>query len=366
MVQQVNKMTVVSGTSKFVSKKVRKVRWRPRSDSIQVNSTMFATGSWDDEENEVCLWRFGEEEQGRDEASNAATASLLAAVKHPGDVTGLTWINSDALLTCSSSGALNLYRLEQYKILSLGQTWTGLHKAANGGATCLGVYGETCATAGQDGRINIVNVRQRCPVKVYDDADSCSITDIIFSRSTDLLSANMRGQIKLFDLRSNRQDCVATFLLSSSDQVAITSLARHPTQGHILISGAENGLMAVWDLRRGGQHPATLLSAHATAVSEVKFHPDQPDHIFTCSQGGELWHWNGTSIRTSAAFNASLDNSLDTSSPWLSSETVRHKVETNSLVSQQPLPINSVDVLGHSVLFGGDNEAFYILPNIVM
>ena len=42
------------------------------------------------------------------------------------------------------------------------------------------------------------------------------------------------------------------------------------------------------------------------------------------------------------------------------------QVETTSLVSKQPLPINSLDVLGHSVLFGGDNEAFYILNNIVM
>ena len=32
-----------------------------------------------------------------------------------GDVTGLSWINSDALLTCSSKGGLNLYKLEQYR-----------------------------------------------------------------------------------------------------------------------------------------------------------------------------------------------------------------------------------------------------------
>ena len=48
-------MSVASGSSKFVSKKVRKVRWRPRQDSMQINSDMFATGSWDDEANEVNL-----------------------------------------------------------------------------------------------------------------------------------------------------------------------------------------------------------------------------------------------------------------------------------------------------------------------
>ncbi|XP_023336112.1 nucleoporin Nup43 isoform X1 [Eurytemora carolleeae] len=351
------KMSVASGTSKFVSKKVRKVRWRPRQDSMQMNSNMFATGSWDDESNEVSLWKHEEGEEG-------SSTVLLASVQHPGDVTGLNWISPDLLVTSSSTGSLNLYTLEQYKILTLSQDWSNLHR--DGGATCLSSHGESVATAGQDGRINVLNIRQRAPVKVYDNADSCSMTDLIFSRGSDLLSSNMRGQLKLFDLRANQQTPSSTFLLSN-DQVAVTCLAKHPSQGHIVISGGENGFLAVWDLRQG-QHPVTLLSAHKAPVSEVKFHPDQPDHIFTCSQGGELWHWNGGSIKSSGG-NLSMNNSLEnlnSTSPWLSSEAVRHKVETTSLVSKQPLPINSVDVLGHSVLFGGDNEAFYILNNIVM
>ena len=36
-------------------------------------------------------------------------------------------------------------------------------------------------------------------------------------------------------------------------------------QGHIVISGAENGLMAVWDLRQG-KHPTTILSAHKSPI----------------------------------------------------------------------------------------------------
>jgi len=359
-------MTFASGSSKFVSKKIRKVRWRPRADSIQVNTDMFATGSWDDESNEVSLWKYNVDmEESGDSSKNI---SLLAALKHEGDVTGLSWLNCETLITSSSKGGVNLYRLEQHRILNLGQKWTDLHAA--GVATCLTSLGESMATAGQDGRINILNARQITPVKVFDKADSCSVTDLIFSRSTDLLAANMRGQIKLFDLRSNRTEPTSTFLLSN-DQVAITCLSRHPSQGHIVISGGENGFLAVWDLRQG-KHPTTLLSAHQAPISEVQFHPDQPDHIFTCSQGGELWHWNGTSIKNSASTtnitlttNNSLDN-INNTSPWLSSEAVRHKVETNSLVSKQPLPINSVDVLGQSVLFGGDNEAFYILRNVLL
>ena len=72
-------------------------------------------------------------------------------------------------------------------------------------------------------------------------------------------------------------------------------------------------------------------------------------------------------------------------SPWLSYEAAQHRVETHSLVTKQPLPINrlvvvffiffitvfmivsilSVDVVGGSVVFGGDTEAFYVLHNVI-
>jgi len=56
----------------------------------------------------------------------------------------------------------------------------------------------------------------------------------------------------------------------------------------------------------------------------------------------------------------------DTFERWnWSSEAVKHKVETHSLVARQPLPVNSIDVVGHSVVFGGDNEAFFVLNNVI-
>ena len=63
----------------------------------------------------------------------------------------------------------------------------------------------------------------------------------------------------------------------------VRCLAVHPSQSHILMSGGVDGVLGVWDLR-SPLHPATLLSADKAAISEVKFHPSQPDHVFTCSQ----------------------------------------------------------------------------------
>ena len=36
-----------------------------------------------------------------------------------------------------------------------------------------------------------------------------------------------------------------------------------------------------------------------------------------------------------------------------------------SLVTRQPLPVNSLDVVGGSLVFGGDIEAFYVLHNVI-
>ena len=36
------------------------------------------------------------------------------------------------------------------------------------------------------------------------------------------------------------------------------------------------------------------------SVWEVKFHPNNPDHLFTCSEDGSVWHWDGTTVAQSA------------------------------------------------------------------
>eukprot|EP00092_Neocalanus_flemingeri_P041747 GFUD01045469.1.p1 GENE.GFUD01045469.1~~GFUD01045469.1.p1 ORF type:complete len:347 (-),score=138.07 GFUD01045469.1:130-1170(-) len=343
----------VAGTGKFMSKKVSKVRWMPMSDTSQPISTSLATGSWDDEMNSVVVWGG---------AGLGGEARKVGSADHPGDVTGLVWLSQELLAATSSTGCLVLYRVTASPALGVAQEWPQLHKAGGGGCTALACYGDSLATGGQDGKINVLVSTQRSPVKVYEKGDSCSITSLAYTRTSELVSSNMRGQLKTWDLRSNSQTPVTT----SSQGAGVTCLARHPTQSHILVAGGGDGVLAVWDLR-SPSHPTTLLSAHKAALSEVQFHPTQPDHLFTCSQGGDICHWNGASIRRGGgpldSFNQ-MDN-LNTTSPWLSSEAVKHKVETHSLVAKQPLPVNSLDVVGHSVVFGGDNEAFYVLHNVI-
>ena len=35
-------------------------------------------------------------------------------------------------------------------------------------------------------------------------------------------------------------------------------------------------------------------------VWELKFHRTSPDHLFTCSDDGSVWHWDGSQINAAS------------------------------------------------------------------
>lgn len=170
--------------------------------------------------------------------------------------------------------------------------------------------------------------------------------------------------MKIWDLRSQSNNPVTTFLLSG-DQVAATSVVHHPTQRHLVLAGSENGALAVWDLRVN-TYPASLLNAHAAAVSEIQFHPDHPQRLFTCSAGGEIWHWNTSTMmkQITSTTNATASFNESTVNPWLMSDEDRDNLEVTSLMTDLHKPINSIDCNKNMILCGCDNEAVYIIKNV--
>ncbi len=182
-------------------------------------------------------------------------------------------------------------------------------------------------------------------------------------------------------------------------------------------------------------NPITLLSGHSDAVLEVQkasqilillqlkqlffvipkvlFHESQPDHLFSCSRAGEMFHWNGSAAnRVAVGFgslgeflslykvkyriycqNLHLDcfrgshptpriHRLYLAQQWyhkkqgwetVTNFTVSHNFSTIFcwlLVKflngfRQPLPIRSFDVQGTSLIVGGDNEIVHLIENLV-
>nr|CAD7443370.1 unnamed protein product [Timema bartmani] len=145
-------------------------------------------------------------------------------------------------------------------------------------------------------------------------------------------------------------------------KVCASCVVNHPTQCHLVLAGGEDGCLTVWDLRHN-TFPVTLLSAHTDTVSEIHFHPERPEHLFTCSLSGEFWHWNTTSMVRSSQVSSISDLTIE-ENPWLSSESAKHRLEVTSLMPQLHKPVNSFDVNKTRAVCGCDNEAVYMFTRL--
>ena len=116
-------------------------------------------------------------------------------------------------------------------------------------------------------------------------------------------------------------------------------------------------------------------------VWEVRFHPLSPDNLFTCSEDGSLWHWDGTSVAVQSTTGfpgaskshfsgisngAGVGGGYDSISPWLSVDATKHKMETFSLLPYNRLSINSLDIQSRHLLSGSDCEAIFIVKDLII
>ncbi|KAG8234873.1 hypothetical protein J437_LFUL014565 [Ladona fulva] len=358
----------------FVSKKINKVRWKPTPDRHISGSDTFITGSWDDPENELALWHYP--------SSDDQDADLvkLASLPHVGDVTEIKFINTEFFVCSSSFGSVKLNRLVNAGMKSSWSiiediSWNKLHYFDSAGpgehcpCTALASFDEDIVTVGEDGRMVLLTAHRKNPVRIMDGADSCSLHCVCFLKYNQVITGNLRGQLKVWDLGvQSHQKPISTFMLSG-EQIQATCISQHPTQRHVVLVGGEDGSLTAWDLRQS-RFPVTLLSAHPDAVNEVKFHPVQPEHLFTCSASGELWHWNTAALSAAATPGAHLNlggmgtTQEDDGGGWLGGEASKHRLEVFSLIPALHKPINSLDVDRDSLVCGCDNEAVYLLSNI--
>ncbi|KAL8599017.1 hypothetical protein ACOMHN_006826 [Nucella lapillus] len=353
---------------KFVSQKINKIRWRPRAKQSVQPSNTFATGSWDDEENKVCMWRQepvtedrGPAEVGQEELT-LREPQLLCEARHPGDVADLCFLTDDLIATASSRGSVLLYKHEpSTQLLEVAQEWRALHHGvgeSSSPCTCLATYGQDCLlSGGEDGRLALISPGQAAPVRVLEKADSCSINALTFLKQSEVLTVNSFGQLKLFDLRQNSEDPAQIFS-ATEDHWSLLCVDRHPGQLHIVATGSQDGTLTVWDLRQN-RFPMTTLDAHQSSMWEVRFHPQQAQHLFTCSEDGSLWHWDASAHAASmAGATGAGEGAGGQQSPWLGLDT-SSRLEINSLICNKSLSVNSLHIDGGLLLCGTDSENIY-------
>ncbi|XP_051176057.1 nucleoporin Nup43 [Leptopilina boulardi] len=345
MTNEPSEQHIVQG--KFVSEKISKIRWQ---NEPFAETKTFLTGSWDNPINKITLWTLQTNE---DEESDPVVVTSDPCY---GDVTEIKFINKDFFVVSSSDGTVKVLQILEnpYSKFKEHITWKNLHYYSTGeNACCTGfsTFEQDIVSVGEDGRINLLTAHQKEIVRSIDTAESCSICCIDFLKHNEILTGNIRGHMKIWDLR-NYQDRPVPFMLSDQVTTEVTSVAHHPTQRHIVVAGGGDGSLTVWDLRRN-TYPVSQLNAHAKSVTEILFHPDRPDNLFTSSTSGELWHWNNASQSKSKFDNGDAH--------WLNSFGGKGKVTVCASVHK---PINSIDINKSTLLLGCDNEAIYTIKNV--
>ncbi|KAK2505665.1 hypothetical protein MC885_001558, partial [Smutsia gigantea] len=266
--------------AKFVSQKISKTRWRPvPPGSLQTTET-FATGSWDNEENYISLWSIGDFGNLDSDGGFEGDHQLLCDIRHHGDVMDL----QERIVAASSTGCVTVFlHHPNNQTLSASQQWTTAHYHMGPGspscssAPCTGVVcsNPEIVTVGED-----------------DNADSSTLHAVTFLRTPEILTVNSIGQLKIWDFRQQGNE-PSQILSLTGDRVPLHCVDRHPNQQHVVATGGQDGMLSIWDVRQGTM-PVSLLKAHEAEMWEVHFHPSNPDHLFTCSEDGSLWHWDAS------------------------------------------------------------------------
>ncbi|GBP42809.1 Nucleoporin Nup43 [Eumeta japonica] len=316
----------VQGT--FASQKINKVRWIPEE---YTETKYFFTGSWDDEVNCLKVWCI----EKHNEDDDIEYPQAISEYKLNGDVTEIKFVENNRIVLSSSDGDV---------------------RPEHCSCTSVDVLEGDIVTAGEDGHINMLSSRRGEVAHSIIEADSCSIHSICYLKQNEIITGNVRGHMKLWDLRSPQKDkYVASFLLNENQQAA-TCIVHHPTQPHIVLAGSEEGELAVWDLRIN-TFPASAINTHSGSINEMHFHPDNPQKLLICSGSGNIWENNmEMMIRTSK----NKDNQSVTT--WMQLED-KNKIVVNSLMPNLHKSINTLDIDRSRILCGADNEAVYILRN---
>jgi histone-binding protein RBBP4 len=91
----------------------------------------------------------------------------------------------------------------------------------------------------------------------------------------------------VIDLR-DKLDTVGINIVGSKD--AINALAWHPDigGGHMILTGDAEGIVKLWDTRRGTKGPLQSLQTHTGAVNKVQWHPDEAAICASCSSDRQI------------------------------------------------------------------------------
>lgn len=320
--------------------KISKVRWSPVSSGQKISET-FVTGSADNDINTVNLWKF----KFRRNESNEP--KMMSEARVDGSVMDIEWTRdasryatvSSAFLVASDAGSVGLYNTADSKVV-LRHRWSRLH---NGACSSVSYSKESDAfvTGGEDGALTLIQCSRANVERTMKGVASGSVNAVKFYTNNEVAFVSSFGTLTICDLRISSYES-SSFILCLPNSSGLSCLDNHPAQPYLFATGGIEGSVMFWDIRNTKRSsPVKVVTAHSGAVWDIRFHPIQPNNLFTCSQDGSSWHWRETEEDSWPAY------------------------DTGSYTPQRGLSVNSVDIEGCHLVCGTDGEAIFVYPNCV-
>uniref|UniRef100_A0AAV1V5R6 Uncharacterized protein n=1 Tax=Peronospora matthiolae TaxID=2874970 RepID=A0AAV1V5R6_9STRA len=323
-------MSAAVVSSHFVAEKVKAlcvlsdVRYTSSETSLSKYEALpvVASGGWDNETNHITLHApvrqsLDERELDKERRSSdvqACELKTVAETEHEGDVNALQFVatrDKKLLVSASSMGGIFAYCVssstagddsvmtdeEADKPLDVQVIPQWERVFAGTAATCVEVSEArtSLVTASADGALAWLKLDDVASVVQIEnnDVSRLPINAVKFLGRDSVVASvgsTPANQLRIWDLAANNQFPVATSADSRS-QAFLTTLETHPTRPELLITGAADGSVSLWD-RRKLAAPFRTDTHHHRAVRALKIHSACPRYLYTGSDDSVVNRWD--------------------------------------------------------------------------
>ncbi|RIB12724.1 WD40-repeat-containing domain protein [Gigaspora rosea] len=294
--------------------KLSKVRFASQQ-TYDSRITLFATGTWDEKENnDLTLWKSEETPIGLRNLVPSYENKIIAKTAHKGDVRDMQFIGDSLLLTSSSKGCIHVFNCikserdeaeretdfdiemhveDAYKIEDPIITHNLHSFSENKSAAATGMAIKPFSTqdleiasVGEDGKLVLFKVTDQNHRQIIDDADASGLRAVSWPLSDQIITAGSSGQLRLFDCRNSNKPC-AKFYDPAHPRDSLNCLKVNSSQAHQIVSGSSQGFVTIWDTRNLSK-PEKQTHPHKNNVYELIFHPYRAGILLSCSEDGTI------------------------------------------------------------------------------
>lgn len=161
---------------------------------------------------------------------------------------------------------------------------------------------------------------------------SSAIYDIKFCGAHIIVTANMSGQLVIWDIRDLKKACFHTHLPRKYG--CLTCLAVHPFRNRMFATGTEDGFVCLWDIRYSQNNNYGIFEAHKKNTSV--------NHISYLANSGVICSGNDGHLRTFVSRNEEEWQNIH-HLEFITEQMLLTNVESNDLQSEH-YPISHFDV----------------------